>query len=221
MKNFSWLAPFILILAVRSSFADQYLIPSGSMEPTIQIGDHVLVNKAAYDLRVPFTHLRILKVSEPRRGEIAVFEDPRNPSINLIKRVIGLPGDTIRVSSGLISVNGHRLETSVTPGRISDLMASGAPSFVYLENGEGIPSHLVQRLPRLAHSEDQVFQVPQGMIFFLGDNRDNSADSRVWGFASRDALLGRASRVIYSVRWDGIVPRPSLERIGLPLYEGT
>src|SRR4051812_10486418 len=92
------------LFAFRSSLADQYVIPSGSMEPTIQIGDHVLVDKRAYDLRVPFTEISLVHTSEPRRGDVVVFKDPRDPSICLIKRLAGLPGDRVQVRGEWVTV---------------------------------------------------------------------------------------------------------------------
>jgi signal peptidase I len=206
------------VFAFRSSLADQYVIPSGSMEPTIQVGDHVLVDKRAYDLKIPFTHVALAHMADPKRGDIVVFLDPRNPRINLIKRLIGLPGDRVRVRNGLVEVNGSPLETSIGDERaITRRLRESAVSFGYEEALPGGPAHRIQRLPWLARSRDQEFTVPAGHYFFLGDNRDNSADSREWGFAEKSALLGRAVGVLYSVTWDGIVPRPSLSRFGAAL----
>src|ERR1700759_4866306 len=108
MKNaLSSLGLLLALFAFRSSFADQYVIPSGSMEPTIQVGDHVLVDKMAYDLKIPFTARSLLRVSEPTRGDVIVFKDPRDPSINLIKRLVGLPGDHLTIEDGVVRVNGE------------------------------------------------------------------------------------------------------------------
>ena len=206
------------LFAFRSSLADQYVIPSGSMEPTIQIGDHVLVDKRAYDLKIPFTDRSLFVTGSPRRGDVVVFCDPRNPSINLIKRLIGLPGDRIRVMDGLVSVNGVSLAVSSPPAGIQTrLHRSEAGVFSYLESGSGVRSHSVQRIPRMAVEADQEFAVPADHYFFLGDNRDNSADSRFWGFAPRDALRGKAVGVLYSVRWPGPVPSVSFGRTGTAL----
>jgi signal peptidase I len=186
------LLPLLGIFVFRSVLADQYVIPSGSMEPTIQIGDHVLVSKAAYDLRVPFTRVALLPLEEPRRGDVVVFHDPREPGRHLIKRLMGLPGDRLRVVDGRVAVNGKWLDES-----------SGA--------------YRVQRLPERFRPENREYRVPEGHYFFMGDNRDNSSDSREWGFVARDALEGRAQRVLYSVRWDGWVPEVSFGRAGVRL----
>ncbi|MBI3542866.1 MAG: signal peptidase I [Deltaproteobacteria bacterium] len=186
------------VFAFRSSFADQYIVPSGSMEPTIQIGDHVLVNKMAYDLRLPFTTISLARTGEPRRGEVIVFRDPRDPSIRLIKRLIGLPGDRVRVVNGIVEVNGAPLETSLAGSTgIEPVLAAARGRFAYDEKAGG-RLHRIQRLPERAARDATELVVPAGRYFFLGDNRDNSADSRVWGFASRDALEGRAFRTVGS-----------------------
>jgi signal peptidase I len=207
------LRPLLLIaglLAFRSVLADQYVIPSGSMEPTIQVGDHVLVAKAAYDLRVPFTSIPLARLGEARRGDVVVFRDPRTsfPPRHLIKRLVGLPGDRVRVKDGRVAVNGEWLPLRLQearPGRQTWVERTGAGY------------HEVQRLPGLGREDDREFRVPPDHYFFLGDNRDNSSDSRDWGFAPRSALEGRALRVLYSVQWDGWVPRLSFARSGLEL----
>lgn len=183
------------LFAFRSSFADQYVIPSGSMQPAIQIGDHVLVNKMAYDLKVPFTDTVIARLREPTRGQIVVFRDPRDPSVTLIKRLIALPGDRVHVRDGFVEVNGQAL-TAATPGPHADFLAASAAAKYTEHSGE--KTYVVQRTPRAPVRGDQEWVVPPDQYFFLGDNRDNSADSRVWGFAPRANLKGHALRVLYS-----------------------
>ena len=170
------------LLSFRWSFADQYVIPSGSMEPTIQIGDHVLVDKLAYDLRVPFTQWSLASTGEPSRGDIAVFRDPRDPKVHLIKRIIGIPGDRVLVRDGYVEVNGQSYPQEGGWEQIGEL------------------SHRVQRTTLRGRGDEQTFSVPEGHYFFLGDARDNSADSRVWGYAPRNALEGRALRVLYNFK---------------------
>ena len=215
--NLPALTVVIGLFAFRSSLADQYVIPTGSMEPTIQVGDHVWVNKFAYDLRIPFTHLTLGRVSEPRRGDVVVFEDPRDHSINLIKRLVGLPGDRLRIVDGVLEVNGKAVETSLgNLAEIENALNQAPAAFEYDEKLDSI-RHRVQRIPWMSQHRIQEVTVPDGRYFFMGDNRDNSSDSRVWGFASREALRGKAMRVIYNVHWKGWMPIPGFERSGLPL----
>lgn len=211
------------LFGIRSSLADHYAIPSGSMEPTIQVGDHVWVDKRAYDLRVPFTSHSLLKTGEPQRGDVVVFEDPLDPSRNLIKRLVGVPGDRVAVTNGWITLNGKRVDA--VPLFQSRFESRSQRRFGATENELyretlGQRPHLVQRLPSRPNAGSWSGVVPEGKYFFLGDNRDNSHDSRAWGFATREALKGRAERVIYSVDWSGGIPLPSIRRAGARLDAG-
>lgn len=150
------------LLLTRTGFADHYYVPSGSMEPSIQISDHLLVNKAAFDVKIPFTQKSLLKTNEPARGQIVVFDYPVNPTQVFVKRLVGLPGDHISVRQGQVRVNGERLPETDSP-RLS---------FSAGNDGEWI--------------------VPENHYFMMGDNRDNSSDSRAWGFVPRSHLKGRA-----------------------------
>ncbi|MCM2322576.1 MAG: signal peptidase I, partial [Oligoflexia bacterium] len=198
--------------AFRSVFADQYVIPSGSMEPTLQPGDHVLVNKMAYDLRVPFSDQVIRRTGEPERGDVIVFTHPGDPSVNLIKRLVGLPGDRVRILDGLVELNGKTLELEPAElGSIRERLASTSLPFEYRER-LGVTLHDVKRIPGLARHQEQEFLVPEGHYLFLGDNRDNSADSREWGMVPRQALRGKALRVLYSVSWKDTIPSLVLDR---------
>ena len=214
----STLGAVLGIVVFRSALADQYVIPSGSMEPTIQVGDHVWVDKTAYDLRIPLTHIRLMRTHEPERGDVIVFEDPRNPQINLIKRLVGIPGDLVRTVNGRILINGRELPLhGLSAKTIEAKLARDSTPFEYVEV-LGKHEHRVQRIPYLARDEDRTFSIPPGQYFFLGDNRDNSADSRVWGFAKRSALLGKARHLLYQVSWKPMgpiaVPDVSLTRFG-------
>jgi signal peptidase I len=207
-KHLSSIAVIIGVLSFRSSLADQYVVPSGSMEPSIHIGDHIWVDKRAYDYRVPLTGWVLSRSGEPKPGEVIVFLDPKDPSRNLVKRLVGAPGDHIRVVDGWIERNGQRLATSVVKVDSDQLQ--------YRESlGETL--HLVQRLPSIARPHSQDFVVPPGHYFFMGDNRDNSSDSRAWGFVSRSLLRGKALRVLYNVGWEEWLPKIRLDRTGKTL----
>jgi len=207
-KNKSFLLGLLILLAVRWSFADQYRVPSGSMEPNIHVGDHVGVSKVAYDLKIPFTHQVIHRMSEPRRGDIVVFEFPKDPSINFIKRLIGVPGDRIHIENGFITINGQELT------KIDLNLNSGNQNYF-----ETLGEHrfIVQRSPFEARSESLDFVVPEDSYFFMGDNRDNSLDSRSWGFVKREAIKGKALGVLWNIRFDQTLPRMDLRRILSPL----
>jgi signal peptidase I len=137
---------------------------------------------------------------------VIVFKDPRNPKINLIKRLIGIPGDHLVIHAGVVEVNGQKLELAKAP----------QSDHSRLEMVELIDtrSHWVKRLPGQMTQEHLELTVPEGRYFFMGDNRDNSADSRFWGYADREALMGRARRILYSVRLDRGFPFLSLSRSG-------
>lgn len=204
-KNKSFLVGIFALLAMRWSFADQYRVPSGSMEPGIQIGDHIGVNKMAYDLKIPFTDFAITAIQEPERGDIVVFTWPVDNKTTFVKRLIGLPGDHIQVKDGFISINGVALE------KLS-LTEAHKGTLTYQETMG--PHHIqVQRLPWRIKSEELDFVVPADSYFFMGDNRDDSADSRAWGFVHRQALKGKVLGVLWNIRLEGFIPKMSFSRI--------
>ncbi|MDD4731978.1 MAG: signal peptidase I [Desulfovibrio sp.] len=176
----------VLALFIRSFVVQAFKIPSGSMLETLQIGDHLLVSRFAYDIKVPFTNISIFPTGDPEHGDIIVFEYPEDPSKDFIKRIIGLPGDRIEIRDKMVYRNGKVLQEPYT--QHSD------------------PRILPSRRDYLAE-----FTVPKGKYFVLGDNRDDSRDSRFWGFVERDAIVGKAwilywswDRQDSSVRWDRI-----------------
>ncbi len=205
------------LITIRSSIADHYLIPSGSMEPTIITGDHVLVNKTAYDIRLPLIGTSLFRTSEPQRGDVIVFQDPTERHPRLIKRLVGLPGDQLSIRDGWVYLNGQELEVS-DANLPSPLIEQDRPNNLDRLFYETIPTSINPREPSRAHqvrlTQSQVrhlvrrdpegsnpyppltLVVPAGHYFFMGDNRDRSADSREWGFATRDQILGKAKRVI-------------------------
>lgn len=208
--------PILLaILVFRSFIAEPFKIPSGSMMPTLQVGDFILVNKFAYGLRLPVLNSKILELGEPRRGDVFVFRYPgyrcqrggdtvqsMNPCDqpyrklareDYIKRVVGLPGDEISYRNKTLYVNGVQVaETSLgayqgpnEPGR------SMAGAQVFLEHLDGV-EHQILEMQRAWPGFEGTWKVPEGQYFALGDNRDNSADSRFWGFVPEENLVGRA-----------------------------
>jgi signal peptidase I len=193
-----------LMLVFRSAFADWMVVPSGSMNPTIVEGDRVLVNKHVFGYRVPFTTVRLTAGEDPRRGDIVVFASPKD-GIVLIKRVIGLPGDSIEMREDRLLVN-HRPVSYLTAAasRDADMLAvsRAEPHQIATELLPGKP-HAVMVLPeRSAMRDFGPLVVPAGHYFMMGDNRDNSADSRYIGPVGRNLIVGRAEDVVISLDAD-------------------
>jgi signal peptidase I len=210
-KNKSFLVGIGLLFAVRWSFADQYRVPSESMVPTIQIGDHIAVNKMAYDLKIPFTNHRIAKIAEPARGDIVVFTWPGDHKATFVKRLVGLPGDHLHIEDGFLTINGQKVEGSLDETQILNRSAS-EPTVTYTET-LGDHHISVQRIPWMARKQSLDIDVPEDHYFFMGDNRDNSADSRSWGFVSREALKGRALGTLWNIQFEDFLPKVDLTRI--------
>jgi signal peptidase I len=168
----------ILALIIRTFIVQAFKIPSGSMEDTLAIGDHILVSKFIYGMKIPFTDTRFLKIRDPRRGDVMVFEYPEDPSKDFIKRVIGTPGDTVEVKDKKVYVNGTLYVN---------------PHEVHKEP---------EIIPREQNPRDNMgpVKVPADSYFMMGDNRDRSYDSRFWGFVKSDKIKGLAFIKYWS--WD-------------------
>ncbi len=213
-KNASFLLFVFILIGVRWSFADQYRVPTGSMEPTIHIGDHVFINKMAYSVKIPFTEIRALQTSEPARGDIVVFVSPDDSSMNLIKRLIAVPGDHVQIENGIVSINGSPIEGSENIE--AQLLQTSASEFFYREK-LGLAEYQVKRLPHYVRPERIEFTVPADRFFFMGDNRDNSHDGRYFGLIPRESLKGRALGVLWNIKIENGLPAMELDRIGARL----
>lgn len=202
-----WLKPLLTVAlvvgSVRSAVADWNHVPTGSMKPTILEGDRVVVNKLAYDLKVPFTIWRVAEWANPSRGDIVVFFSPTDGT-RLVKRVIGLPGDTIAMNNNTLIVNGKRIRYEALESDTSNwIEAKERPAHQFAsEQLDGRP-HAVMATPALdaARSFAPII-VPQGSYFMMGDNRDNSLDSRYFGAVPRNKIVGEAVSVAFSVNRD-------------------
>ena len=190
----------LLILGFRSAWADWVTVPSGSMNPTILEGDRVLVDKHVFGLRIPFTLIRITAGADPARGDIVVFDSPLNGQ-SLVKRVAAVPGDVLELDGETLIINGQ--PARYRPGdltRLKELLSTTAAERpTVLSEDRGVTRHEILILP--ARTSQRVFgpvTVPPGMYFTLGDNRDNSADSRYIGFVPRQRIVGRATHVLAS-----------------------
>lgn len=205
-----WGASFFPILLaiflLRSFLVEPFRIPSGSMIPTLQIGDFILVNKFSYGIRLPVIDKKIVETGTPGRGDVVVFRYPQNPSQDYIKRVVGLPGDTVEYLNKRIRVNGVEMPVRPVEGYLNVERLQYADQFVEklgavehrILNDRDVPAFVQQTLP-YPYSENCVYtsdgircKVPTGHYFMMGDNRDQSADSRVWGFVPDANLRGRA-----------------------------
>ena len=190
----------LCLFAFRSAIADWNDVPTGSMKPTILEGDRVCVNKLAYDLKVPFTTWHLASWSGPKRGDVVVFYSPAD-GIRLVKRVVGLPGDRVELRNNQLFVNGEAAEYGPLDTTISDQVqiSERAAARFALETSGG-RSHAVMSLPMInAMRTIPEWTVPDGNYFVLGDNRDNSKDSRYIGVVPREKILGRAWAVAFSV----------------------
>jgi len=216
-NNKGFAVVLVLLFAMRWSFADHYRVPTGSMIPTIAIGDHVFVNKMAYDLKLPFTDIVLTETGSPQRGDIIVFKYPKDPSINYVKRLIALPGDKVEILNGFIKINGKlTLKLTSTLEKNLKRLSGNEKVFNYKES-IGEKEFTVQRLPHNNRNHQLAFTIPKNQFFFMGDNRDNSADSRHWGFVSRDKLKGKAKNVSISLAFDGLMPKVNIFRFGKEL----
>lgn len=197
-----WAKPLVvmavIILPIKSSIADWNWVPTGSMKPTIMEGDLVFINKLAYDLKVPFSLSRISEWGNPKNGDIVVFFSPKD-GMRLVKRVIACPGDTIEMKDNVLFLNGDRMQYSVSDTHsFSSEIYEDARAVLARESQNGT-EHWVMSLPaRPAMRSFSRLTVPPGKYFMMGDSRDNSADSRFFGFVDRKQIIGQASRVLLS-----------------------
>ncbi len=199
----------LLVLLVRSFLFEPFRIPSGSMMPTLLDGDFIFVNKYAYGLRLPVVNTKIFDVGEPQRGDVIVFRLPSDPSTNYIKRMIGLPGDTIRYANKRLYINDQPIE-HVLKGTYH--AANGQPDSLLYEEHLGSVDHDILLLQFPNTRGDNTYVVPPGHYFMMGDNRDNSQDSRFIGYIPEGNIVGRAVRIW--MNWDFPNSMPKWGRIG-------
>ncbi len=195
----SFFPVLLIVFLLRGFVVEPFRIPSGSMLPTLYIGDFILVNKFTYGIRIPVWDKKIINISEPKRGDVVVFRYPRNPSVDYIKRVVGLPGDHIAYYNKVLYVNGKAIKKQLIgpydgPGQTH--------ANEYKENLLGV-KHDILLMPSRPNVLQGEYIVPENMYFCMGDNRDNSSDSRVWGPVPEKNLVGRAFMIWmhYSDEW--------------------
>lgn len=196
---------FIIVLVLRGFIAEPFRIPSGSMLPTLKVGDFILVNKFAYGLRLPVLNKKFIAISEPERGDVIVFRYPEDPSIDYIKRVVGVPGDEVAYYNKVLYINGKPAKQQPE----GDLMIDFYQYQQLEEQYEDVKHKIL--VNKMLPAADFVVTVPANKYFAMGDNRDNSRDSRVWGFVPEENLVGKAFLVWMSWRWGDW---PELGRVG-------
>ena len=233
----TWLPAILAVLAIRTYIFEPFRIPSGSMVPTLQIGDHVVVSKARYGLWIPQTFIEIpfldsvwvvprfelFDWANPMRGDIIVFRYPKDESINYIKRVVAIPGDTIRVVDNQIFLNDEEQarEYQKRYSFINDHCTT-ADTRLWVEDLDGVEHEMLTRVGLPGQLADyprgnRTITVPEGKVFVMGDNRDNSEDSRAWKFVDYDQIKGKAHFVWFS--WDGCEQSPRSSRFFRSLYQ--
>lgn len=184
--------PILLVLTLRWAIFEPFVIPSSSMVPNLLVHDHIIVLKSSMGLRIPFSSHWLVRWSEPQRGDILVFKYPQNPNVYYIKRLIGLPGDKVVVTANHIEVNGQKWSTQST-----DRFPNEDQNFDYYLENSGRETHRIRMRSGVEYDMPfpVTFDVPADNYFFLGDNRDESSDSRVWGFVPGKYLVGHAWRI--------------------------
>lgn len=204
----SFFPVLLVVLVLRSFLFEPFQIPSGSMIPTLKVGDFILVNKFTYGIRLPVTRTKIVDINQPERGEVMVFFPPHKPDTYYIKRVVGMPGDEVSYINNVLFINGERMEQKVVkalpPGNPVNIWAT--------ENLDGVEHQMLKAVQPGRLSVKGHWVVPEGHYFMMGDNRDNSLDSRAWGPVPESAIVGKAFAIW--MHWPSMLSIPSFDTVG-------
>jgi len=203
----SFFPVLLVVFVLRSFIVEPFQIPSSSMVPTLEVGDYILVNKYTYGIRLPVIRNKVVSLNDPQRGDVMVFFPPHMNDTYFIKRVVGLPGDTVSYKNKRIYVNGELVDVSVQVGPAG----AKAPRYQVAKESLGEAQHLVQ-LDNLRPASDFSQIVKPGHYFMMGDNRDNSSDSRVWGQVPEKDIVGKAFAIW--MHRDSTFSLPSFDRVG-------
>jgi len=203
----------VVIFAIRWTIASPYHVPTSSMEPTIKVGDRLLAWKLAYNFKLPFTDIVLWDFKKPQRGDIIVFKWPKSPDTDYVKRVVGVPGDELAIISDILYVNGKaqaRVDFNHERAVLDDIEDQKENKILFRENLEGVEHWVMQNVDSLRSplgsnwpvNGESTYKVPENSVFCIGDNRDNSHDSRMWGEVPMSYIRGKALFVIWSL-YDG------------------
>lgn len=193
-----------VVLVLRSFLVEPFQIPSGSMLPTLEVGDFILVNKYAYGLRLPVAGTKVVEIGDPERGDVMVFRYPEDRSTNYIKRVIGLPGDHVRYRDKRLFINDAPVAR--------EFVARLPPMERWREQLAPVEHDVYLTMGRVSSSGEGEWVVPEGHYFVMGDNRDNSNDSRFWGTVPDELVVGKAFAIW--MHWKSLTSLPSFDRVG-------
>jgi signal peptidase I len=205
------------MIVVRSAVADWYGVPSGSMYPTLMIGDRIVADRLAYDIKLPFTDIIVKHLADPRRGDIVTFSSPEDGT-RLVKRIVGVPGDTVEMRGEELIVNGQKAAYAEAEGRVAERLTPdySGTQLVLTERVLDSQRPIIVMPERMAMRSFGPVTVPQGEYLMLGDNRDNSRDSRYIGLVKRELITGQVKRVAFSVDTDRFY-LPRFDRFGAVL----
>jgi len=201
----------LIVLILRSFLVEPFRIPSGSMMPTLLDGDFILVNKFGYGIRLPVLNTKIIEVGDPKRGDVVVFRFPRDPSVDYIKRIVGLPGDRIVYRDKVLYINDEPMKQELIgtyTGTGTGMSMTGHS--LRIETLANVRHEILTRPEQPPRNAE--FRVPEGHYFVMGDNRDNSNDSRFWGFVPDENLVGKAFMIW--MNWDSADKTIRWERLG-------
>ncbi len=207
--------PILLaVLLIRSFAVQAFRVPTGSLEPTVMPGELIVVNQSAYGLRLPVLHTKVVEIGVPNRGDLVVFRWPVDERIIFVKRVVGVPGDRLQYKNKILYVNGEQASQTFVRDDVDVERGLNLPVERRTENLTGKLHDIFVR-NGVNLNKDFEITIPEGHYFMMGDNRDNSADSRVWGFVSDDLLIGKAFYVLFS--WDKYQHKVRWQRVGTVL----
>lgn len=194
-----------IVLVLRSFLVEPFQIPSGSMRPTLKVGDFILVNKFAYGVRLPVLRNEVADFGDPERGDIMVFRFPKDGETNYIKRVVGLPGDRVRYRNHDLFINGEKVAT--------DFVATLPPFELKHETLGDVRHDILVSIRETGRQGNGAWTIPEGEYFVMGDNRDNSNDSRFWGTVPDHFVVGKAFAIW--MHWESLFSLPEFNRVGL------